>query len=377
MSSPSTKIESIRIRGFRSLVDVDLPELNQATVLIGPNGSGKSNIMRFVDMLHHMLRHRRLGQFVERNGGASDQLFGGSDVTERIEAEIALKTEGGSYDYRISLEYAHPDRLSFGLETLRCRGNEGGVTADWHDLGNGHREANLLLAAQSEEFSHVHRTAAQKVVNVLRQCVVYHFHNTDDRSYIKRNCDVRDSNRLHYRGDNLAAVLYRLEKTDQRRYARICRYIRRILPGFDHFEIAEHYGKVALRWRADWSDHTFGAHLTSDGALRAFALVTLLNMPDDMLPDVILLDEPELGLHPATVTLLGSMIRALSERKQVIVATQSPLLVNSFDLEEIIVLELNKGRTEVRRYDPDEYRHWLEDYAAGELWEKNLLGGLP
>ena len=377
MSSPSTKIESIRIRGFRSLADVDLAELNQATVLIGPNGSGKSNIMRFVDMLHHMLRHQRLGQFVERQGGASDQLFGGSGVTERIEAEIALKAEGGGYDYRISLEYAHPDRLSFSQESLRCRGNGATVVADWQDLGNGHREANLLLAAQSEEFPHVPRTAAQKVVNALRQCVVYHFHNTDDRSYIKQNCDVSDCNRLRNRGDNLAAVLYRMEREDRKRYARICRYIRRILPGFDHFEIEEHYGKVALRWRADWSDHTFGAHLTSDGSLRAFALVTLLNLPTEMLPDVILLDEPELGLHPAAVTLLGSMIRALSERKQVIVATQSPLLVNSFDLAEVIVLELNQGRTEVRRYDPDEYRHWLEDYAAGELWEKNLLGGLP
>ena len=133
---------------------------------------------------------------------------------------------------------------------------------------------------------------------------------------------------------------------------------------------------MSLRWRADWSAHTFGAHLTSDGSLRTFALVTLLNLPDDMLPDVILLDEPELGLHPAAVTLLGSMMRSLSERKQVIVATQSPLLVNAFDLAQVIVLELNEGRTEVRRYDP-EYRHWLDDYAAGELWEKNLLGGRP
>ena len=377
MNRPPATIESIRIRGFRSLADVNLSELSQATVLIGPNGSGKSNVMRFLDLLHYMLRHQRLGQFVERQGGASDQLFGGSHTTERIEAAIGLKTASGSYDYRFSLEYSHPDRLSFGAEALRCRRNGSARPADWQDLGSGHREANLLLAAQSGEFPHVDRDAAQTVVKALRQCVVYHFHNTDDRSHIKQNCDVTEYNGLRSSGDNLAAALYRLEREDLTRYARICRYIRRILPGFEHFDIEERHGKVSLRWRADWSDHTFGAHLTSDGSLRTFALVTLLNLPDDMLPDVILLDEPELGLHPAAVTLLGSMMRSLSERKQVIVATQSPLLVNSFDLEQVVVLELNEGRTEVRRYDPAEYRHWLDDYATGELWEKNLLGGRP
>ena len=377
MNRPESMIESIRIRGFRSLADVNLSGLHQATVLIGSNGSGKSNVMRFLDLLHHMLRRQRLGQFVERQGGASDQLFGGSDTTDRIEAEIVLKTKSGRYDYRFLLEYAHPDRLSFGGESIRCHNGDSTAAADWQDLGSGHREANLLLAAQSGEFPHVDRKAAQAVVKALRQCVVYHFHNTDDRAYIKQNCDVTEYDGLRSSGDNLAAVLYHLEREDQPRYARICRYIRRILPGFDHFDIAERHGKVSLRWRSDWSDHTFGAHLTSDGSLRTFALVTLLNLPDDMLPDVILLDEPELGLHPAAVTLLGSMMRSLSERKQVIVATQSPLLVNSFDLEQVAVLELNEGRTEVRRYDPDEYRHWLDDYATGELWEKNLLGGRP
>lgn len=377
MNRPSTTIESIRIRGFRSLADVDLSGLSQAIILIGPNGSGKSNLMRFVDMLQHMLRYHRLAPFVEREGGASDQLFGGSDTTDRIEAEIALMTKGGRYDYRFVLEYAHPDRLSFAGESIRCHNGDSTAAADWQDLGSGHREANLLLAAQSREFPHIDRTTAKSIVDALCRCVVYHFHNTDSRSPIKGSCDVRNWNRLHNRGGNLAAVLYHMERKDRTRYERICRYIRRILPGFDHFDMEEYHDKVSLRWKADWSEHTFGAHLTSDGSLRTFALVTLLNMPAERLPDIILLDEPELGLHPAAVTLLGSMMRSLSERKQVIVATQSPTLVNAFDLEQVIVLELNEGRTEVRRYDPDEYRYWLDDYATGELWEKNLIGGRP
>ena len=142
--------------------------------------------------------------------------------------------------------------------------------------------------------------------------------------------------------------------------------------------IEESYGKVLLRWKAKWSDKTFGAHLTSDGSLRFFALVTLLNLPPEMLPSVILLDEPELGLHPAAIGLVAGMIEQLSHDRQIIVATQSPLLVDEFELDEIMVLDLEDGRTKLRKLNADDYRVWLEqDYTPSQLWQKNLLGGRP
>ena len=144
----------------------------------------------------------------------------------------------------------------------------------------------------------------------------------------KTKWDVEDNNQLLSHGGNLAAVLHRLEREDIKRFELICKHIGRILPGFDRFVIEESYGKVLLRWKARGMDKTFGAHLTSDGSLRFFALVTLLNLPVEMLPDVLLLDEPELGLHPAAIALIGGMIKALSKKRQVIVATQSPLLVD-------------------------------------------------
>lgn len=141
--------------------------------------------------------------------------------------------------------------------------------------------------------------------------------------------------------------------------------------------IEEAYGRVQLRWKAKNSDRTYGAHLTSDGSLRFFALVTLLNLPSEMMPEVILLDEPELGLHPSAVTLVGSMVREVTRQRQVIVATQSPLLADCFDLEEIVVLNLDGDETRFNRLDPRQYASWLEDYAPGELWQRNLLGGRP
>jgi len=216
------------------------------------------------------------------------------------------------------------------------------------------------------------------LVHLLRGCTVHQFHDTSDTSNFKKRWDVDDNNYLRSHGGNLAAVLHRLEHEDLPRFEMICRHIRRVLPVFDRFQIDESYGKVSLRWKATGSDKTLGAHLTSDGSLRFFALVTLLNLPAGMLPDVLLLDEPELGLHPAAVALVGGMIKSLAVDRQVIVATQSPLLVDAFDLEEIIVLDLEDGRTAFNRLDSDEYRRWLEEgWMPGEIWQKNLIGGRP
>ena len=189
---------------------------------------------------------------------------------------------------------------------------------------------------------------------------------------------MEDNNYLRSDGGNLAAVLHRLEREDINRFEWINNQIRRILPVFDRFEIEESYGKVSLRWKAKETDKTLGAHLTSDGSLRFFALATLLNLPSGMLPDVLLLDEPELGLHPAAVSLVGGMIKSLAVERQIIVATQSPLLVDAFDLNEIFVLELQDGQTKFRKLKPDDYQAWLDDsFTPGELWQKNLLGGRP
>ena len=375
--NPAT-IESVHIRGFRSLADVQLVDLPKATVLIGANGSGKSNIIRFFEMVSWMLRSRRLGEFVERNGGGDDQLFGGSRITSRIEAEISLRADRGRNDYRFTLAHAHPDRFFFAEEAFRFSDTARDTEAPWQYLDSGHREAQIVEASQSAEYPGVSTLTARVITRLLRSCAVYQFHDTSDDSNFNKLWDVTDNEQLRSHGGNLAAVLHRLEQEDFRRYEYICKQIGRILPGFDRFDITERYGKVRLRWRPKWGDKTIGAHLTSDGSLRFFALATLLNLPPEMLPDVILLDEPELGLHPSAVDLVGGMINGLSAELQIIVATQSPLLVDTFDLDEIFTLDLEKGQTRINRLDPEQYRIWLDDdFTAGTLWEQSFFGGQP
>ena len=379
----TTFIDQVRIQGFRSLADVELSGIPKAVVLIGANGSGKSNFIRFFEMLSWMLGPRRLGKFVAMQGGADDQLFGGrrrspemsATVTMRTTAiePVTMQTSSVQYDYRITLAWAQPDRLIFAEEAFR-----GPTDEDWQYLGSGHTEAKIVEDIPPHASLANHRFTTQIIVSLLRSCSVYQFHDTSDASNFKTSWDVEDNNQLLSHGGNLAAVLHRLEQEDIKRYDRICQHIGRILPGFDRFVIEESNGKVLLRWKSEKTDKTFGAHLTSDGSLRFFALVTLLNLPPDMLPEVLLLDEPELGLHPAAITLIGGMIKVLARKRQVIVATQSPLLVDAFDLDEIFVLDIENGRTEFRKLAQDDYRVWLdESFSSGELWQKNLLGGRP
>ena len=376
--SRTASIDHVHIRGFRSLADVEIYELPRVTVLIGENGSGKSNFIRFFEMMSWMLRSRRLAEFIERQGGADDQLFGGRKRSPVMDATVTMRTEAGRNDYRFVLAHAHPDRFMFVEEAFRFSGRGLDTEADWQHLGSGHREAKIIEATQSSEPGVINPLTASVLVKLLQSCSVHQFHDTSDGSNFKQRWDAEENNYLRTHGGNLASVLLRLEREDIRRFELICRHIGRILPVFDRFQIEESYGKVLLRWKAKGTDKTFGAHLTSDGSLRLFALVTLLNLPAEMLPDVLLLDEPELGLHPAAVDLVAQLIMRQAEDRQVILATQSPLLVDAFDLDQIVVLELQDGRTECRKLNPDDYRVWLdEDFTSGELWRKNLLGGRP
>ena len=345
--------------------------------MIGANGSGKSNVILFFEVLRWMLKLRRLAEFVARNGGADDQLFGGSKRTSKIESTVVLRTEIGMCNYSFFLTYARPDDLTVGPQTITW-GKDGEEPNVWHRSSRGRSEAGIIEDLQDDKMALPSREDLLTMLRLLTDHQAYQFHDTSDTSNMKISWDIDDTHRLHGHGGNLAAVLYRLEQEDVRRFDLICRHIGRILPEFDRFVIEESYGKVLLRWKAKWSDKTFGAHLTSDGSLRLFALVTLLNMPPEMLPSVVLLDEPELGLHPAAIGLVAAMIQQLSYDRQVIVATQSPLLVDEFELDEIMVLDLDGGQTKLRTLSADDYKVWLDqDYTPSQLWQKNLLGGRP
>ena len=214
----------------------------------------------------------------------------------------------------------------------------------------------------------------------LERFRVYHFHDTSRTAPIKRTADLHDNRHLREDGSNLAAFLYRLRQKEEAAYRMIVRTVRLVAPFFEDFVLkpqALNEDKIRLEWRHRGSDAYFDASSLSDGSLRFIALATLLLQPIELQPHVILLDEPELGLHPYAITLFGSLVRQCSLKRQIIVATQSPTLLDQFEAEEVLVADRVDGRTELKRLDRDRMITWLEDYSLGQLWEKNEIGGRP
>lgn len=376
MPEPTPRIESVQIEGFRSLREVTFRPNPGVTVLVGPNGAGKSNLLHFFHLLRSMVPLQRLGRFVAFEGGANDQLFHGRHRTPEMKGEISIRTGAGRNEYAFTLNRGRRDQFFFAEERYRFSHPEDGADVEWRHLGSGHDETRLLEAAQPSEDAR-HRGAARTITDFLQAVTSYQFQDTSKNSPFTNRCHVTDSFRLWPNGGNLAAVLYRMQREDERRYEELCGQIGWIFPVFERFAIEEENEYVILRWRARNSDQIIGAHLTSDGALRFFALMALLILPSTQLPNVILLDEPELGLHPEAIALVAGMIRSLATERQIVIATQSPLLVDEFGLEDLRVLDLKDGETVMKSVNPDEYRVWLDDYGAGGLWMTNLLGGNP
>ncbi|BBG83444.1 chromosome segregation protein SMC [Aeromonas hydrophila] len=363
------RIQSVTIEGFRSLRHIDRLELPQLTVLIGANGAGKSTLIRFFEMLSWMLKSQNLQEFVLRHGGGDDQFFMGARKTARIHAELCLDTGSGMNDYRFDLMHLSAgDTLMVSNEAYRFAPRRLSREASWTELSTVGKES--CLPEQKNK-------TAKTICSLLRQCQTYQFHDTSVNSSIRLRWDISESYRLRSDGGNLAAVLLDLQANDPLRYKVIVRQIQRVLPTFKTFVLEPVAGKVELRWQGLHSDKIFGAHLTSDGSLRLFCLLTLLNLPPERLPDVMFFDEPELGLHPHAITLVAEMLKRLAKSRQIFVATQSPYMVDCFDLENIIVAESKQGETSLRNLPREQYQSWLDDdYLLSDIWLTTPVGGL-
>ena len=372
----SVRLSHLSLRGFKTiheLVDFTPSPLN---VLIGANGAGKSNFIAFFKMLSKMLSSPgELQLHVAQSGGASKFLYDGPGVTKQIEASLTLETEEGSNDYCFSLAHAAADTLIFTEEKCRFSGKERPTPYRWTQLGVGHKEALINERADRREWP------AWVIRALLNKCVVYQFHDTSPTSRIRHKWQTSDAWWLKQDGANLGAFLLQLRESREEEkslaYRRIVDTLQLIVPFFADFELESENGTVILRWREKGSDVAFDASQASDGMLRAFALVTLLGQPPNELPAVLLLDEPELGLHPHAVSIISSMLRTASKHVQVILATQSAALLDEFEPENVVVVSRPERKTLFERKRSAELKEWLEDYSLGDLWRKNLIGGNP
>lgn len=373
------KLTKVRVAGFRSLREVIL-DLTPVTLLIGPNGSGKSNLLSVLRMVP-LMRTQSLRRFVGEQGGASALLHYGASVTRELELGLDFATgpDGGRSGYHARLGYAAGDTLVFLDEAVSCRVSPEGEALSV-SLGAGHAES--VLAARVRQPG----ATTERVVNdLIARMSFFHFHDTSPTSPLRQNARRADDRYLRSDGSNLAAFLYRLRasESDQVRPAwnRISGLVRRIAPFIKDLEpgpVAPENldSPVRLYW-TDERDHRFDVHDLSDGTLRAIALIAALAQPADSLPGFITIDEPELGLHPAALSLVAALVGSVSKRCQVLLSTQSPALLDEFSPGEVVVTERRGGETGFRRLSAEALAGWLEDYSLSELYDKNVLGGRP
>ena len=364
----SGRLTEVCVEGFKSLKNVRL-RLRPVNMLIGANGAGKSNALGFFEMLSYMMSGS-LQEYVRRKGGGDDLLFNGAKQTRSMLARLTFASDTGKSEYEFRLSHTDDNALAFGEEQYRFT-PRGKKPYSWNNLGIGHTEAKIIDPA-------LHKSA-HITKRMMQNCHVHQFHDTSSTSSIKVGWDTSDVSYLKDHGGNLASVLLDLREHQSDNYNEIVRVIRGVAPTFKNFDLHPLYGKVALRWTSQGdSEKSFGAHLTSDGTLRLMALVTLLCMPENRMSDVILLDEPELGLHPEAIAVVAALIKRVACKKQIIVATQSPLLLNEFAIDDIVVAEMDdEGGTEFNRLEEKNFLQWLDEFKAGDLWQKNLIGGNP
>jgi predicted ATPase len=363
-------LESITIKGFKSIASVTLP-LKAINVVIGPNGSGKSNFIGVFSFLH-AIREGHLKDYVAKAGGAERILHFGSKTTNLIEVHVSFEQEVNKYE--IKLGFTGNDQLYPSSEFVyywnKAKFPDGAYGRSLPPRAGGEAGISEL---KSENI-------AKHVRDHLDRWRLYHFHDTSTSSPMKKTSDLNDNHYFRSDGSNLASFLYYLREKHQTNYNMIRQTVQQVAPFFDDFqlEIAKLIpGKIILEWKHRNSDAYFDASSFSDGTLRFIALAVLFLQPDECKPSVILVDEPELGLHPYAITMLASLVKQASVKTQVILSTQSPFLLDHFQPEDVLVADRVNGGTQFTRLDPAKLDSWLEDYSLGQLWEKNELGGRP
>lgn len=370
-------LRKITLRGYKSIRALEDFHLGPLTVMIGANGAGKSNLISFFKILKWIMQTPGDMQlYTAKSGGASSMLYYGAETTNTIDVELAFETSAGTNEYSLCLQSTERDNFVFAYEHYRFMHNNRTSEADWNHTFSGHQETGLIHKTDEGDQT------AKIILDNIRRWGIFQFHNTSGTSRFKRRWNSNDKMHLKEDGGNLAPFLLHLRETRKNYYDRIVEYIHTIMPFFDDFVFETEHDSILLQWQEKGNDLIFGAHQISDGSLRLWALLALLLQPEERLPSLLIIDEPELGLHPYAISVIAGILKSLALSRQLIIATQSAEFLDYFDPEDIVVVDRvaeNPWRRESHfsHLDVHKLHEWIEEYTLAELWNKNVLGGRP
>ena len=362
MRLANNQLSKMEIHGYKSIKHCSI-NFNKINVLIGSNGAGKSNFISAFALLQNILSHNL--QFTVAQSGLNSLFYNGRKTTDSISFEVFF----GQNSYGFELVPTDDNRIIFKKEYF-------GYHGAWENESNvsrGHSES-MWQEGSNNRINNFVQPILKK-----QNWRVYHFHDTGRRAKVKQEHNISNNQVLMNDASNLAAFLYRLKENYVKSYNEIVGTIQLIAPYFKDFVLEPQESndeQIVLKWQQKGCDDIFNASQFSDGTLRFICLATLLLQPHELQPATIIVDEPELGLHPYAITIFSEMVKQLSDEKQIIISTQSVELLDEFEVEDVIVVDRSDNGSVFKRLDEEELEVWLEsDYALGDLWKKNVLGG--
>ncbi len=362
-------IEQVIIANYKSIRNLELP-LQKLNVLIGSNGVGKSNLISFFELAKAIIQ-QRFGSYTLEKGGIDNLLYKGRKESTFIKGLIDFdNTNAFFFELRpTQSNKGYIEQTGDYFNTRHCSNKEYKHQWDKTQWDSAVEESSLLDNP---------RWRAEYIRKHFNSFTVYHFQDTSSSSPMRGECEIGDNEFLRDNGSNLAAYLYRLKNTDEKAFKLIEGVIRSIAPYFKQFKLRPNPinpNKISLEWEEKDTDMYLNGYSFSDGTLRFIALATLLLQTN--LPRVIIIDEPELGLHPAAINKFAEMIKRASLNCQIILSTQSTNLVNCFEPEDIITVDRKEGQSVFNRLKKDDLTIWLDEYeySLSDVWEKNIIGG--
>jgi predicted ATPase len=365
-------LEQITLKGFKSIKELTDFKPQKLNILIGANGAGKSNLVDFFRMLRAMA-DGGFQKFVAKNGGGDGFFFNSPKETKQITAHLRF----GRDEYRFALETNVAGEMIITDEATLYQGPQ--HFSDWHTWGSGKKESGLPTWKDQKSTWGDYPSVEAYVYRAVSSWMVYHVHDTSSTAPMRRDCSARDFRELQSDAGNIAAFLLKMRDENKVCYQRIRETIQMIAPFFDDFllepQMKGDSELVRLEWRQKGSTFPMQPWQFSDGTMRFICLATALLQPT--LPSTVVIDEPELGLHPFAIELLAALLHEAAGRTQLLVSTQSPGLLDHFDSEDVVVVERVDGASVFRRLDQMTLERWLEDYSLGELVRKDIVESGP
>jgi predicted ATPase len=361
-------IKQVIISNYKSIKHLELP-LHKLNVLIGSNGVGKSNLISFFELAKAIIE-QRFGSYTLDKGGIDNLLYRSRKESNQIQGLLNFDNTNAFF-FELRPAQSNKGYIEQSGDYYNNLNIEGTEYNKWNKTKwDSAVEESCILYNPLWRAGHIRRH--------FKSFTVYHFHDTSSRSPMRGECDINDNEFLRDNGANLAAYLYRLQQTDEKSFKLIEGVVRSIAPYFKQFKLRPNptnLNKISLEWEEINTDMYLNGYSFSDGTLRFIALATLLLQSNA--PKVIIIDEPELGLHPAAINKFAEMIKKVSFKSQIILSTQSTNLVNCFEPEDIVVVDRKDDQSSFERLRKDELAVWLDEYeySLSDVWEKNIIGG--